>query len=622
MRTLHAFFLSLAGWAALADGQVEISGRIVHPRAPGGEDVLPFTAITCFGNLAGAGSEGSSFRTWELEPAGWYRITGPEGNWTLLLSAPGFMMRPCVRTNVFCAAGEKSACNVRPSFDFACFAEAAWDPKAATHYWQTFVARGTAVTQVGFRLVHDGVDGPGPGAQTVLVSLHAEGAGTPDTWAQVGPTAHVFGVDCGGPKNYIWSAGWNSGEVPLTPGRRYAVHITAETPGNVLQAFWREDADRASDCYRTGPSGPNGFVGRDLWLAVATDGDGLKIPYNKRVQKPFGEFAGFRKAWAQTYVAQGRSLAGVILYAAVSGAQPPLTRQRACVRVKRGGPDGTVVGVEKIAVGNGNWTGDASWGMFGAAYAPGEVPLVPGERYAIELCSIEHYGTLHGFVNIKGQTSDDRPGFNPYRKVAPDAYAGGTAYANGIEAVDFDLDMQIIEYERAVDGEWAGARDERNLLGDRAMEGWAPFRLAPATVLEPFLDPREDGGRLLRVTEAPTAGAPIDGGYVRRVENLAREDTYVLTGKVRASWPLDTEHECAVGIDSTGQTANPGAATIAWTRYPLVHGVFTPLERRPVRPVKDAISIWLRGKTAKAYEFPFTADWGAFALERVRTDAP
>ena len=31
-------------------------------------------------------------------------------------------------------------------------------------------------------------------------------------------------------------------------------------------------------------------------------------------------------------------------------------------------------------------------------------------------------------------------------KVAPDTYERGTAYRRGAEAVDFDLDLQVIEY--------------------------------------------------------------------------------------------------------------------------------------------------------------------------------
>jgi hypothetical protein len=181
-------------------------------------------------------------------------------------------------------------------------------------------------------------------------------------------------------------------------------------------------------------------------MSVATDDDELVIPYNKRVHREYGQFAGFGRKWSQTYVAQGSSLAGVVVYAAVGGTQPPLSRQRVAIRVRRGGPAGPVVGVEKVAIGNGNYTGDASWGTFGTVLAPGEVPLVPGSTYAVEIETLETPETLRGFVNIKGQVSDERPGLNPYRKFPPDAYERGTAYRDGREPVDFDLDVQIIEF--------------------------------------------------------------------------------------------------------------------------------------------------------------------------------
>ena len=49
-------------------------------------------------------------------------------------------------------------------------------------------------------------------------------------------------------------------------------------------------------------------------------------------------------------------------------------------------------------------------------------------------------------VVYKGQISDDKPGFNPYRKVAPDDYKLGTAYRKCRDKQAFDLDMQIVEY--------------------------------------------------------------------------------------------------------------------------------------------------------------------------------
>ena len=206
------------------------------------------------------------------------------------------------------------------------------------------------------------------------------------------------------------------------------------------------DDDSKLDCYRIGKEGKAGWQGRKICMAVGSDCDGLLIPYNKRVHKKFVEFGGFDKSWSQTYVAQGRSLASVILFAATSGVQPSIMKQRVRVSVRQGGPGGEIVGTEKIAIGNGNYTGDASWGVFGVSFAPGEVPIEPGKTYAVEFESIENYDTLHGFVNIKGMVSDDKPGFNPYRKVPPDDYKRGTAYRKCTDKQPFDLDMQIVEY--------------------------------------------------------------------------------------------------------------------------------------------------------------------------------
>ena len=58
-------------------------------------------------------------------------------------------------------------------------------------------------------------------------------------------------------------------------------------------------------------------------MSVSGAGDGLVIPLNKRVHRAFGQLTHCVPKWTQTYVAQGKSLASVVCYAAVSGAQPP-----------------------------------------------------------------------------------------------------------------------------------------------------------------------------------------------------------------------------------------------------------------------------------------------------------
>jgi hypothetical protein len=439
---------ALLSYCALAEDpatQAVLTGRLRQPTTPQNDGTVPLGAIYVFGALAGPGKQPLAHRTWETEPAGWYRLAGPPGSYTLLFANPAHFMRPVVLTDVRARAGQ-TKCDVQSHADYAVFAEKDWDRQPAQAYFQPFVARGRSVTQVGFKLATDGVDGFGPGSQDLEVSIHRVDSGPPDAWKQVGPTIAVLGVDCGGGKNRPWSAGWDSGEVPVQPGEPYAVRLKARRPSGTFQAFWQPCSDPASCCTRQGGKGPSGRTARRLWMSVATDDDELVIPYNKRVHREYGQFAGFGRKWSQTYVAQGISLAGVVVYAAVGGTQPPLSRQRVAIRVRRGGPAGPVVGVEKVAIGNGNYTGDASWGTFGAVLAPGEVPLTPGSTYAVEIETLETPETLRGFVNIKGQVSDERPGLNPYRKFPPDAYERGTAYRDGREPVDFDLDVQIIEF--------------------------------------------------------------------------------------------------------------------------------------------------------------------------------
>lgn len=617
----------------LSPGDGIIEDYFSANRPPDNPDAMMLSNVRCYATRLGPDNETLQARTWELAPTGWYMMGGGAGNYTMAFTGPSICFRPVIVTNVFTQPGDNVDRKVATTYDYGVFSDREWDDKGATDYYQTFVAKGRAVTQVGFRLVHDGVDGIGPGSQTLLVSIHRKAEGTPDRWPQVGPTVPVPGVDAGGPKISDWCAAWNSGEVPLTPGETYAVHLRSEKAGGVFQAFWRTSDRKDADCYRLGPAGQTGFRGRNLWMAVGTDGDGLLIPYNKRLQKEYGEFAGFAPKWSQTYVAQGRGLAFAGMYAAVGTSQPGLSRQRAVVRVRAGGPDGPVVGVEKIATGNGIYTGDASWGVFGVVYAPGEVPLEPGKTYAIEFESIENYESMHGYVNIKGVVCDEKAGFNPYRKAAPETYERGTAYKGGKEDVGFDLDMQIVEYENAA-RQWDKAVDAENLLKNGDMEagtfiaetpekgsldGWQTFAVDPGTAHVFWADGPKKDNRIARVLGQ---GKSVDGGYVQRVERLRHLDTYRLTGRVRSSYPVTADNAAYVGYDATGQTDDPKAATIVWTALPDVHSVWTPYASGPIRPKGKAISVWLRGWLKGTTPMPFRADFDDFALQRVNTGVP
>jgi len=437
MRHLLIFALPFTATAG-----VELSGRLA---VPGTEPPHLLAAVRAFGFSSGS-ARGSGFRTWEMEPRGWWKLEGAAGDWTVLFTGPGHFVRPCLLTTPVADGAKPSGLRPQPHFDYACFTESEWDPKAARAYWQPFTARSTSVTHVGFKLATDGVDGPGPGAAIMLLSIHRCADGAPDTWPQIGPAMTVPGVDCGGPKSYHYSAGWHSGEVKLEPGARYAVKLRAGKEGAGVQAFWEQSA--RDSALRTDANGTTAPAGARLWMTVSGDGDGLVIPSNKRVHREFGDFAGYTTSWTQTWTAQGASLCGVMLYTATSGTQPRMEEQRIAVRIHRGGPDGPRIGKEKIAAVAANYTGDAAWGVIAAVYARDEVQLTPGEVYAAEFTTLETPESIGDFVNFKKQVNDRKPGFNPYFRPEPDTCAGGDAWKLGKEKAARDLDMQVVEYRR------------------------------------------------------------------------------------------------------------------------------------------------------------------------------
>lgn len=630
MHTYACLILGSLFASAGSHSQVVLSGRVMTPKAYNLEELVPLSNIFIFASLEGPNSQALGHRTFEMEPAGWYRVSGGAGNYTMLYSNTASYMRPFIYTNVFTRDGDIIDWVAKPSFTYAVFEDSSWEEKAGHAYFQTFVATGASVTHVGFRLAHDGVDGEGPGSQTLLISVHRQGKGDPDTWPQVGPVMAVLQVDCGGPKGYVYSAGFNSGEVPTAPGETYAVQLRAESPTGVFQPYWRIRADQRHDCFRVGPDG-KGFTGREMWLAISSDNDGLLIPYHKQVQKEFGEMTRFGRKWTQTYVAQGHSLAGVILYAAWSGTQPSLRRQRVALRVRERTPTGPLVGIEKIGIGNGIHTGDASWGAVGVAFAPGEVPLEPGETYALEFETIETPESIGDYVDIKGRPSDRKPGFQPYRKIPPDDYPLGKAYFEGREAVEYDLDMQVIEYEHTAEN-WREAVTGGNLLRNGDMEqgadengapaGWTPYKVVETTSFLLSEGDESSSGRFVRVMGGGVNGLPVDGGWVQRADGLSRWETYRLSGKLRCSYIVDDQHACMIGYDPTGKTTDPAAASIEWATLPLVHGLFVPYQSPPIRPRESSISVWLRARTTMTVDYLFKADFDDFALRQVDRGVP
>ena len=162
---MHALFILTLIFPLTAAAGVELSGRLL---VPGTDPPHMLAAVRAFGFSSGAG-RGQGFRTWEMEPRGWWKLEGAPGDWTVLFTGPSHFVRPCLLTTRVADGAKPSSLRPLPRFDYACFTESAWDPKAARTYWQPLTAKSTSVTHVGFKLATDGVDGPGPGAATMVL---------------------------------------------------------------------------------------------------------------------------------------------------------------------------------------------------------------------------------------------------------------------------------------------------------------------------------------------------------------------------------------------------------------------------------------------------------------------
>lgn len=483
----------------LLDGRTQ--GISLEPSDSGTRNVM-LGESWLFATLPGSNHTTQSFISFEQPPQGWWMFEGGPGYYSILTLSHKDPVRPSIWTGIPVRKGESLlGMRLNCEWDFALTHETTWDESPAQSYFQVFRARGTSVTHVGFKLAHDGVDGAGPLGVDLEVSVlavpdpDALGNTNPDSWKQVGPTRVASQVDAGGIKFQSCTVGWNSGEIPLTPGEFYAVKIAVKGMNSGIQTYLTTKLDNAHPpkAWRL-PSSAEKWepLSHNLWITIDGDGDGLLVPYNKKSNRLFQEFAGFAAAWSQPFVAQGSSLAGVILYAAVGGTQPPIYRQKTQVTVHEEAPDGPVVGSVKIASGIGDYSGDASWGGFGAVYAPGEVPLQSGKTYWVEWQSLENRFTIGDFVNSKGIRSDGVRGFNPY--LAPNDASRSDASShlalkNGKETASGSLDAIIVTYDESVqpagylnaldqNRHWRGAQSEivdpASLLGGPRL---APFNL-------------------------------------------------------------------------------------------------------------------------------------------------
>ncbi len=648
----------IRNWSGVSqfDGKIQVVYPGIYRGLPQKVEALGGSWIVSA--LPGPNQMVRSFKSFEDHPKGWWQFQGASGYYSVFGFNHKEPVRPAVWTGIPIRRAERMRdLRLEMKWDYAMTNESSWDETSAKSYFQIFQAQGTSVTHVGFKLAHDGIDGVGPEGQDIRVEIYDlnHSMNQPLTWTQIGPSQIARNVDLGGVKFQPYQAGWNSGEIPLKPGEYYAVRLTAQQEAHGMQSFLSEQLDPADDsgCWRLGLDEKEWQkINQNIWLTVDGDGDGLLIPYNIKSSKVFGDFAGFAPEWSQSFIARGKSLAGVALYAAVGGSQPPIDRQKVAVSIHKKFPNGPQTGFTKIASGIGNYTGDASWGAFGAVFAPQEIPLDEGGRYWVSWRTLENEFTLGNFVNIKGLESDGNIGFNPYLRPDDDNDLHlKSAVKNRNHPIAGTLNALIVTYEKDLFEEstsnvepvrWRVSLKEcedpatllrgprlsaRNLIqpfeeSEPYVAPWRSFSLVNQVQFSKekrFIQGNRpcwaltvhDGGRFGKV------GGAIDGGWVYTASGLDPHQSYIFTGWIRSSYGPGLNSQVNVGWDESGQGENPDAVTIKWgTRYAM-EGLWIPFQSPPLRPIEDRISLWARASSDAGIQFRFSAEFADLRLREI-----
>jgi hypothetical protein len=429
-----------------ADGTVTGHGRFERVK---GRPALGYAELyesNLFLSPDGGGARGPSFRL-GAPPGeaprgdGYYSLTVPAGTYSLLVNQPLFFIRPKVVSGVTVRDGATTTQHVELPIDYSTYFTDEWTT-FETVWVQTFVATGASITGVSWRLA-------GTNADRIEASVHEDDGGAiPSDWPLVSTRARKSDTVASLTDNWVR---WRSGEVPTTPGRRYAVKLTGLSGGDRAFAVFRRPKDAQSyasgSAFRAANPTPRSY---DLNITVFCDNDGTAVLLNKTTEG-LGELreGNYGGRWGQTFRATaGSSLAAVDVWAAGADNNWDLDFTW---RVFRGGPGGAQVGPTK--------TTRAAYQAFGAglhgvSYNRGEVALVPGETYYVEFTS--------------------SPGFNPYvMEAGEDAYPDGAPYQDRAPRSGFELSMTILVYTDA-----AGAGTVRGRVTDAA----SGMGLAAATV--------------------------------------------------------------------------------------------------------------------------------------------
>lgn len=341
---------------------------------------------------------------------GYYRIDDiPAGLYSIYVSQPDFFASPKLVPNVEVKNNQTMTVNVDLDVDYASYffpgilewSEWHWD------WYQTFKATGTSVRGVQWIMAGTG------GSSARVAILEDNGDGHVKDWPEVGHK-NKSGL---GANSDQWVR-WNSGEIPLVPGKTYAVYIHVD--GGC--AIYKRDKDRNSyahgRAYHGHSTDPMPY---DLNITVFVDKNDQMVTHTMTASKDwelYGELADRR--WGQSFIATGGGLAAVDVFIHSGNDTDDMDITWKIMAAGRGvGQIGPTKTTKRAYFTPHNH-------LMGVSYSPGEVPLTPGETYIIELTDTQDF---FPFVHA-----------NPHNE-----YEDGQAYRNGVET-NYDLAMTIMQY--------------------------------------------------------------------------------------------------------------------------------------------------------------------------------
>ncbi|MGB9586733.1 MAG: hypothetical protein ACPL7O_01000, partial [Armatimonadota bacterium] len=311
--------------------------------------------------------------------------SGSGGEWAVRLDKPGVYavvvedalgFGPILRPGVTVSERSLDRVNLFLDFQYDLLNDGKPSLDEHTEYGQTFRAEGTSITGI---ILKD--------ADNITISMH-EG----DRFGrQIGKTVHA-------------SSFYPHGTLPTIPGRTYYLRF-ARLDG---KPFKMRTVD--NDKYRDGSAYLDGRRqdGVDLAIALKYDPAGQII----RTRPGVGEASlSAKQSFGQTFTAKGSSLGMIDVFPA-QGDKP---YAEPTMRLLEGGPGGKQIGplmLGRIAIFN-----------------PGEVPLVPGHKYYLEV--------------LKNSSADDLRLWTE----KTDSLEDGDLYVDGIAIPGKDLSMILVEYE-------------------------------------------------------------------------------------------------------------------------------------------------------------------------------